>query len=161
MKTILVGIDMSPRSEGVLREADALAAALGAKLAIVHCVQVPPELPVSLWTAPADRFLEQVREGSRREIDALVRAIPRERLASVTVEIGVPWRALLEEARALDADLVVIGAHGYGLLDRILGTTAAKIIDHADRPVLVVRPRPLPPSPRRARDFQEERHEWT
>ena len=39
------------------------------------------------------------------------------------------------------ADLIVIGAQGYGILDRIMGTTAAKVVNHADRPVLVVRPK--------------------
>jgi nucleotide-binding universal stress UspA family protein len=31
------------------------------------------------------------------------------------------------------------GSHGSGGLDRILGTTAAKVVDHADRNVRVVR----------------------
>jgi nucleotide-binding universal stress UspA family protein len=35
--------------------------------------------------------------------------------------------------------LIVIGAHGYQGLDRMLGTTAAKVVNHADRAVLVVR----------------------
>jgi universal stress protein F len=34
---------------------------------------------------------------------------------------------------------VVIGSHGYGGLDRVLGTTAAKIVNHASCSVLVVR----------------------
>jgi nucleotide-binding universal stress UspA family protein len=36
-------------------------------------------------------------------------------------------------------DLIVIGSHGYDALDRLLGTTAAKVVNHADRSVLVVR----------------------
>jgi nucleotide-binding universal stress UspA family protein len=37
--------------------------------------------------------------------------------------------------------MIVIGSHDYRLIDRIIGTTAAKVVNHADRPVLVVRPR--------------------
>ena len=37
------------------------------------------------------------------------------------------------------ADLVVIGSHGYGGLDRLLGTTAAKVANRAPCSVLVVR----------------------
>jgi len=33
----------------------------------------------------------------------------------------------------------VIGSHGYGGLDRLLGTTAARVVNHADRNVLIVR----------------------
>ncbi|HVU00723.1 MAG TPA: universal stress protein [Polyangiaceae bacterium] len=32
-----------------------------------------------------------------------------------------------------------MGSHGYGTLDRVLGTTAAKVVNHAARSVLVVR----------------------
>ena len=39
-------------------------------------------------------------------------------------------------------DLIVIGSHGYGAIDRVLGTTAAKVVNHADRTVLVVREKP-------------------
>ena len=35
--------------------------------------------------------------------------------------------------------LIVIGSHGYGGIDHLLGTTAARVVNHADRPVLVVR----------------------
>ena len=42
-------------------------------------------------------------------------------------------------APARAADLIVIGAHGYGRLDRLLGTTASKVVNHADRDILVVR----------------------
>ena len=38
--------------------------------------------------------------------------------------------------------LVIIGSHGYGGIDHLLGTTAARIVNHADRPVLVFRPTP-------------------
>jgi nucleotide-binding universal stress UspA family protein len=44
-----------------------------------------------------------------------------------------------ETAKADGVDLVVIGSHGYGGIDRLLGTTAAKIVDHAPCSVYVVR----------------------
>ena len=47
--------------------------------------------------------------------------------------------AICSAAREHDVDLIVIGSHGYGILDRLLGTTAAKVVNHADRSVLVVR----------------------
>lgn len=141
MKTILVAIDLSQRSEGVLREADALAAKSGAKIAILHCVRLPPELPASLWTAPPEHILEQICEGARIDIERLAKAIAPERLAGAYVEIGVPWREICEAAIEHEVDLVVIGAHGYGTLDRVLGTTAAKVANHIDRNLLVVRPK--------------------
>lgn len=141
MKTILVALDTSPRAEGVLREADALAARTGAKLAVLHCVRLPPELPASLWTSPPERILEQICEGARIELENFARAIPKERFLGVTVQVGVPWREICAAASEPDVDLVVIGAHGYGTLDRVLGTTAAKVVNHVEKNVLVVRPK--------------------
>jgi nucleotide-binding universal stress UspA family protein len=59
----------------------------------------------------------------------------------IHVHIGTPWDTICREATSLDCDLVVLGSHGYSGFDRILGTTAAKVTNHCDRSVLVVRPR--------------------
>ena len=42
-------------------------------------------------------------------------------------------------APTTDAGLIVIGSHGFGSLDRVFGTTAARVVNHADRSTLVVR----------------------
>jgi nucleotide-binding universal stress UspA family protein len=139
MNLFLVALDGSPRAEGVLRDADTLAAKMGARLWLVHCVPLPPELPVSLWTAPDTTFVEQLRVGARKEIEALARSIPPERLAGITIDVGTPWRTICEAADEHGADLVVIGAHGYGTLERVLGTTAARVVNHSKHTVLVVR----------------------
>jgi nucleotide-binding universal stress UspA family protein len=39
----------------------------------------------------------------------------------------------------VEAALILIGSHGYSGLDHLLGTTAARVVNHADRSVLVVR----------------------
>jgi nucleotide-binding universal stress UspA family protein len=56
--------------------------------------------------------------------------------------LATPWDGICRAAIELDADLIVLGSHGYGALDRVLGTTAAKVVNHADRSVLVVRSKP-------------------
>ncbi len=38
-------------------------------------------------------------------------------------------------------DLIVLGSHGYGGIDRLLGTTAAHVANRAERNVLVVHER--------------------
>lgn len=55
---------------------------------------------------------------------------------------GVPAGMILEEARAHDADLIVVGARGLGTLQRItLGSVSESVLRHAKCPVLVVRQR--------------------
>ncbi len=57
---------------------------------------------------------------------------------SFDVATGRPWVEILRKAVEIDADLVVIGSHGYRGWDRLLGTTAGRVVDLADRNVLVV-----------------------
>ena len=43
-------------------------------------------------------------------------------------------------ARERDAAVVVVGSHGIsGLRSRLLGSVARKVVEHCDRPVLVLR----------------------
>lgn len=56
--------------------------------------------------------------------------------------MGTPWD---ESCTTAKPEGVVIGAHGYGGLDRVLGTTASRVVNHADRSVLVVRGEPVHP----------------
>lgn len=49
--------------------------------------------------------------------------------------------AMLQLAREVGSDVIVLGTHGHGLVARVLlGSTAHWIVQHADRPVLVVPP---------------------
>lgn len=51
---------------------------------------------------------------------------------------GDPARALLECAREIDADLIALGSHGYGIWKRLLlGSVASKVIRLSPRAVLV------------------------
>lgn len=139
MKKILVGLDGSPRSADVLDAALRLARASSAKLALFRAVGVPRDVPPIAWSvAPAE--LEKVLQAeARAALEAQARELPAELLAGASVAIGTPWNAICEAAQREDADLIVIGSHGYGGVDRLLGTTAAKVVNHADRSVLVVR----------------------
>lgn len=55
------------------------------------------------------------------------------------VRLGQPADVICDIAKEIGADMVVIGAHGYGLVERLLGTTASKIVHRAPCSVLVVR----------------------
>lgn len=52
---------------------------------------------------------------------------------------GAPWKAILEEARRRDSDLVACGTRGLGGFGRaVLGSTSSALLHHVERPVLVV-----------------------
>jgi nucleotide-binding universal stress UspA family protein len=141
MKRILVGVDSSKRARAVLDAAVDLARRTGAKVRLFRAVGLPPELPATLWAVPSTQLLETFLATARADLDDLGKTVPPELFEGATVQIGAAWDAICAAAREHDADLVVIGSHGYGLLDRVLGTTAAKVVNHADRSVMVVRMR--------------------
>jgi len=144
-RPILVALDGSPRAPIVLHAACDLARGMGAKLLLVRAVTLPVELSPELMTISPNDVEARLAAEAHAELEELGRTVPDGTLAGVRTELGVPWQVLCNVAQEVDALLIVIGAHGYRLLDRILGTTAAKVVNHADRTVHVVRG-PAPPT---------------
>ena len=141
MKRILVALDSSPRAIDVLVTAVALARSTGGKLRLLRAVGLPPELPTNVWAMPQPQIVETFLSSAKHDLEVLAREVPPELLDGATAQVGVAWDAICSYAREHDVDLIVIGAHGYSILDRIMGTTSARVVNHADRPVLVVRPK--------------------
>jgi nucleotide-binding universal stress UspA family protein len=78
---------------------------------------------------------------ARNEMSAL-RALASDVACVVRVEqVTEPWMGILAAADAVDADLIVLGSHGYRGWDRVLGTTAGKVANSSHRNVLVVHAR--------------------
>ena len=143
MKCILVALDGSSRSAAVLDAAVEVARTHHETIMLFRSIGIPADMPQDLWKSSDEPLLETMRQRADAFLSDCVRAVPPELLAPVASEVavGVPWEAVCEAARRNDVDLLVIGSHGYGRLDRLLGTTAAKIVNHAPCSVLVVRAR--------------------
>jgi nucleotide-binding universal stress UspA family protein len=139
MKRILVALDASPRAPFVLAAAVELARALAGKVRLFRAIQIQPEVPWDMLREFPPGGLEQLLT-DEAEVDLRERArtVPSDLLDGVGTGIGVPWRAIRSAASTWSADLVVVGSHGYGVVDRILGTTAASVVHHVRRSVLVV-----------------------
>jgi nucleotide-binding universal stress UspA family protein len=143
MKKILVALDGSPRADGVLEHAVALAGLTGAKLVLHRSFGIPASMPDHVWALPEGSLIDSLRTGVVHYLDECAKAVPAPLLHGVRADVGVPWQAVCSAAKQENADLVVIGAHGYSGVDHVLGTTAARIVNHIDRPLLVVRPVPV------------------
>ncbi len=140
MKTILVCLDSSPRAPRVLATAIDLAQRTSAKLTLFRSAGVPPEISQEEVVGVSPKELgERLLGSAKTGLMRMAEGVPSEVLAAVDVKIGTPWDAICQEAKRIGAELIIIGSHGYGALDRILGTTAAKVVNHAECSVLVVR----------------------
>jgi len=139
MPTVLVAVDLSPRSAAVVESASALAAHMGARILLVHVVTPTPGPSVSVGDITSQTITDRLRVLAEQELEVLAKAIAPNVATERRVLTGYPWQTVCKLAESESADLVVIGAHGYSQLDRMLGTTAARVVNHVDRPVLVVR----------------------
>jgi nucleotide-binding universal stress UspA family protein len=139
MNKILVALDGSPRAETVLAAAIGIARETQSKLILFRSFALPPAIPANAWALPDGSVLDLLRKDAQTYLDATAKTVPKELLEKAEVVVGIPWQAVCDHAKAEDVSLIVIGSHGYSGLDHVLGTTAAKIVNHADRSVLVVR----------------------
>lgn len=139
MKKLLVALDGSPRQQGVLDAAIALARSANAKVVLFRSVGIPKDLPAEAYAVSPEEIPALLERLAKKDLDGLEGGVPVDIRGAVRVVVGTPWQSIDHVAREEDVDLIVIGSHGYGALDRVLGTTAAKVVNHADRAVLVVR----------------------
>ena len=142
MKRVLVGLDGSPRAPAVLDAAIALAKNQGARVVLLRSVGLPPDVPQDFWRTTDEPLLEVLKRRAKEYLQGCVAKVPQDCFGGIEIAVGVPWQAICEMARAVEADVVVIGSHGYSGLDRLLGTTAAKVVNHAPCTVVVVREPP-------------------
>ncbi len=142
MKRILVGLDGSPRGPGTLAAAVTVARTQGAKLVLLRSVGLPAEVPQDFWKTTDEPLLDVLTRRAKEYLDECGARVAPEMLESCDVAVGAPWQAICDVARRLDVDLIVVGSHGYGGFDRLLGTTAGKVVNHAPCSVLVVREPP-------------------
>jgi universal stress protein F len=141
VKRILVGLDGSPREPSVLAAADDLAQRFDAQLLLIRAVGIPPELPPEAWQNPNISVKEYLEAKAREGLEQCAKQLSQPLRSRYVLEVVVatPWQALCLTAQSHEADLIVIGSHGYSGLDRLLGTTAARVVNHAPCSVFVVR----------------------
>ena len=138
-KRILVALDGSARAPTVLDAAAQLAELAGARLVLYRAITVSPDLPREVLIETDTRLEDTLTRNARNELAQLAEPLRPGLVEKIVTGFAIPWDGICRSARELDADLIVIGSHGYGGLDRILGTVAGKVVNHADRNVLVIR----------------------
>lgn len=145
LRRILCATELRETSAEVVGYALSVAEARQAELTLLHVLEgVPvvepvPPLRVSM---PDVLALRQSLEAEARErLRALVPPEARERVVvRELVATGRSYREILRVAREEVAQLVVMGAHGHGVIERMLfGSTTHHVVREAPCPVLVVR----------------------
>ena len=140
---LLVATDLSGPSLRAVDRAFELARESGAACTVLHAMGMDLE---GAWRELLGEQAETVSARAvERQREALGRLVadPERHLgvrAEVRVERGFATDVVPACAEALDAALVVVGAHGHGFLQRVLmGSTSSRLLRTCRRPVLVVK----------------------
>jgi len=140
-KIIVVGVDGSDQSIEAARVAGALANCHSAKLIVVTVVR-PPEGWWGIVGSPptAEALGDSLSEAQRDVLDRTLRSVDISGVDYETQEeIGEPSARLIDVCTRVNADILVVGRRGAGLLRRmVVGSVANHVVHEAPCPVLVV-----------------------
>lgn len=148
MKTIVVAVDFSNATKGVIETAQQMARAFGAELHLFHVMEPEPSYTAYGFTPnefPALHAYQQ--EAKRRATDKLGQLVKLtdSSLPKVIAEVeeGSALRCISDYVKTAKADLLVLGSHGHGAIAALLlGSVAEGMVRRALVPTLVV---PAPP----------------
>jgi nucleotide-binding universal stress UspA family protein len=142
-KRILVPTDGSDITAKAIDTAIALAKSVGAQLYTISAKEPFPYSAISEMqpTPPQEFFDAQERIASQR-VQAVVKQCEAAGVScqAHTVEALHPWEAIIDHAKHMECDLLVMASHGRrGVSALLLGSETQKVLTHTKVPVLVVR----------------------
>lgn len=140
LRNILVATDLTETSDEVIRTAAALASLTDATLHVLHAFDL--QLLPYVDQKPSEvGFADRIAQAEIELDRQISRTVPSDVvIATRLVEMFVAHRAILDHARAVKADLVVLGPHRRRSRgDAILGSTADHVVRTAEMPCLIAR----------------------
>lgn len=149
IKSILYASDLSPRSPAVFRHAVGLARKFGAKL---HAMTVSlPATGLPYMEFISEEQFDRIKAAGlsrdeallRKRIDIFAEAHPEMEVEAIVTSVrsvvGDPATQILDMAKHVLADMIVIGSRGHSAIGEILlGSVAHKVTMKADVPVVLV-----------------------
>ena len=143
VKRILVPVDFSAASLSALDEAIDLSRSLDAKLTAMF-VLAPLHYPSTIEfmgnAVGLGLIVDEQRKWAKKEMANLVARLAKRGVkCDALLEHGPPQERIVETAKRIHADLIVIGTHGRkGLSHVVLGSVAERVVRTAPCPVLTV-----------------------
>lgn len=147
LHTILAATDLSAAARLACERAVRLASACDARLELQHVVNTGALDSLRLlFASQPDDLQQRLLDEAREELRSLLAKLHDGLGGSANLHLGIGnvVNEITRQADALDADLLVLGAHGSSLVrDLIVGSTTERVLRRTGRPLLVVR-RPAP-----------------
>lgn len=133
---VLVAVDLGEGSNEAIRQARSWAE--GGTLAVVH---VMPDVVGTHTLLPHETQSASLHAA---ELEKRVREVISSKApnAEIFIETGLEHERIVDRATLWKADLLVVGSHGHGGLERIFGDVADKVVRNAPCATLVARKSP-------------------
>lgn len=105
----------------------------GGKITALH-VHEAPENSVAVYVE--ESVMQAAFDRAKAQLEERVADMPG---VTATMVSGHSGRTIVDTATSMNADCIVIGSHKPGLIDYLLGSTAARVVQHAPCAVHVAR----------------------
>jgi nucleotide-binding universal stress UspA family protein len=107
---------------------------------VIRLINVLPMTPVMLSEYVPPDFDAQQRASAEEALKIVSKetGLPPARVTSIVKQGGI-YHEILEEAKAMNADLIVMSSHRTGMRTYFLGSEAGHVVRYATCSVLVVR----------------------
>lgn len=139
-RKILVAVDESAFAARAADVGFELARSLGAEVAIIHVVDPAVDAYAPEGGIPLSQLVTLAQQDGRRLLGAFAQRAALQPAPHEFIHVGKVATEIVKAANDWPADLIVIGSHGRGGIDRLLlGSVAEAVMRHAACPVLVVR----------------------
>lgn len=142
-KHILLPTDGSEASSRAVEKGAELAKALGANVTLMTAVeQFPLGVMGAAQRTDDNPMLQAARDAANHWLSAAQVSLSKHGITAkhLTMQGRSVHQAILEAAETSGADLIVMGSHGAGALERLLvGSQTQRVLAHTSIPVLVLR----------------------
>ncbi|MCG2418697.1 universal stress protein [Aequorivita sp. F47161] len=147
MKKVLITLDYNPNSEKVVNKGQELAKLMGAEICLLHVLaevryygmQYEPFMGYEGYAFPVDfRIQEEFVKVAKDYLEKTAAHLGGENVTTHLAE-GDTAKSILEYAESWNADVIVMGTHSHGTLEKIfLGTVASSVLERTEIPVYMV-----------------------
>ena len=135
IRRVLTAVDLSYAAAPTLAAARRYAELFRAELRVLHTIEPLPILP----EAPPPPSLQDYEGLLEDELKQKIWPLVGDPAVHKLVRHGSPEVTITAEAHAWQADLIVLGSHGKGWVDRmLLGSVTERLLQHLPAPTLIV-----------------------
>lgn len=136
---ILLAVEFNPASDDpLIKKAQEMVAEFKAKLTLVHAIEHINSYGAAYGVVAGADIEEMLTENAKQEMAALAKKLNLV-AADQLIKLGPAKSVILEEAKRLGVDLIIVGSHGRHGIRLLLGSTANAVLHAADCDVLAVR----------------------